>query len=226
MLSAGNIFGNSLDPDQAWQNVRPDLDPNYLTLWWYPCKNFLENVDFEKNPQTIRSMKKLPSMQRVNTKLQLKCYLLVSFVENICFNNVIDWFSPYMQTVWTQIRLLHVWQSGLVPLQFGKEQMAKQMTWAKTCNESVKNTSVFCKPYRVRTGLKSTWICRTVLKSPWKLNLPWKVLEKHSKALKSPWILPFTGGFNTFGDLNQYKIVVPLFGAAYAAPNTGTTILY
>ena len=25
---------------------------------------------------------------------------------------------------------------------------------------------------------------------------------------------------------NQNKIVVPLFGAAYAAPNKGTTILY
>ena len=25
---------------------------------------------------------------------------------------------------------------------------------------------------------------------------------------------------------NEYKIVVPLFGAAYAAPNKGTTILY
>ena len=25
---------------------------------------------------------------------------------------------------------------------------------------------------------------------------------------------------------NKYKIVVPLFGAAYAAPNIGTTILY
>ena len=25
---------------------------------------------------------------------------------------------------------------------------------------------------------------------------------------------------------NQYKIVVPLFGAAHAAPNKGTTILY
>ena len=63
---------------------------------------------------------------------------------------------------------------------------------------------------RVRTDLKSTWIYRTVLKCPWKLNLPWKVLEKHWTALKSPWILPFTGGFNRFFlDLNQYKIVVP-----------------
>ena len=29
-----------------------------------------------------------------------------------------------------------------------------------------------------------------------------------------------------FGDLNKCKNVVPLFGAAYAAPNKGTTILY
>ena len=27
-------------------------------------------------------------------------------------------------------------------------------------------------------------------------------------------------------DLNQYKIVLPLFGAAYAAPNKGAMILY
>ena len=29
-----------------------------------------------------------------------------------------------------------------------------------------------------------------------------------------------------FGDLDHYKIVVPLFGAAYATPNKGTTNLY
>ena len=45
-------------------------------------------------------------------------------------------------------------------------------------------------------------------------------------ALKSLWIL-FSVGLNTVDrDLNQYKIVVPLFGAANAAPNKGTTILY
>ena len=27
------IFANNLDPDQVWQNVRPDLDPKCLTLW-------------------------------------------------------------------------------------------------------------------------------------------------------------------------------------------------
>ena len=51
-------------------------------------------------------------------------------------------------------------------------------------------------------------------------------MENHSKALKSPLIL-FSVGLNTVDrDLNQYKIAVPLFGAAYAAPNKGTTILY
>ena len=28
-------FANSLDPDQAQQNVGPDLDPNCLTPLWY-----------------------------------------------------------------------------------------------------------------------------------------------------------------------------------------------
>ena len=28
-------FANSFDPDQARQNVRPDLDPNCLTPGWY-----------------------------------------------------------------------------------------------------------------------------------------------------------------------------------------------
>ena len=57
--------------------------------------------------------------------------------------------------------------------------------------------------------------------------MPWKVLENHSKALKSPWILLFSVGLSTFDrDQNPYKIVVPLFDAAYAAPNIGTAILY
>ena len=31
-------FANSLNPDQAQQNIGPDLDPNCLTLWWYSWK--------------------------------------------------------------------------------------------------------------------------------------------------------------------------------------------
>ena len=33
-------FANSLGPDQARQNVGPDLDPNCLTLWWYSWNKF------------------------------------------------------------------------------------------------------------------------------------------------------------------------------------------
>ena len=33
-------FVNRLDPDQARQNVGPDLDPNCLTIWWYYWKKW------------------------------------------------------------------------------------------------------------------------------------------------------------------------------------------
>ena len=32
LVSSADNFANSLDPDQARQNVGPDLDPNCLTL--------------------------------------------------------------------------------------------------------------------------------------------------------------------------------------------------
>ena len=49
-------------------------------------------------------------------------------------------------------------------------------------------------------------------------------LEKYWKITK---ILLFSEGLNSVDrDLNQNKVVVPLFGAANAAPNKGTAILY
>ena len=57
-------FANSLDPDLARQNVRPDLDSNCLTLMVL-LKEFFEKVDFEKNQQTSKKHEKLPRMQRV-----------------------------------------------------------------------------------------------------------------------------------------------------------------
>ena len=51
--SANSQFANSLDPDQARQNVGPDLDANCLTLMVF-LKDFFENVNFEEkeNQQT------------------------------------------------------------------------------------------------------------------------------------------------------------------------------
>ena len=50
-------------------------------------------------------------------------------------------------------------------------------------------------------------------------------LKSTGKSLKALNFVYFSVGLNTFDrELNQYKIVVPLFGAANAAPNKGTTI--
>ena len=35
LVSSADNFANSLDPDQARQNVGPDMDPNFLTLYRY-----------------------------------------------------------------------------------------------------------------------------------------------------------------------------------------------
>ena len=37
-------IANSLDPDQARQNVGPDLGPNCWTLWWYSWNNFSKKL--------------------------------------------------------------------------------------------------------------------------------------------------------------------------------------
>ena len=50
-----------------------------------------------------------------------------------------------------------------------------------------------------------------------------KSLRGLEKSLNS---IIFWGHNTVDRDLNQYKIVMPLFGAAYAAPNKSTTILY
>ena len=63
---------------QAQQNVRPDLDPNSLSLFdtlMVFLKEFFKKDDFEKNQQMTKLMKKLSSMQRVkatNCKVNLR----------------------------------------------------------------------------------------------------------------------------------------------------------
>ena len=59
-------FANSLDPDQAQQNVGLDLDPICLTLRWYSWKNFSKKLILKKAADDIK-MFKYPSMQRVHS---------------------------------------------------------------------------------------------------------------------------------------------------------------
>ena len=85
-------FANSLDPDQAWQNVRPNQDPNCLAL---KTKNFFEKVDFEKDQQTTEKHAKLPR-KRESQLQQLQTAIFV-----ICFSWVLEKISPniYKQTI-------------------------------------------------------------------------------------------------------------------------------
>ena len=59
-----------------------------------------------------------------------------------------------------------------------------------------------------------------------KLNA-WKSTGKAQKNLEKSLNSLFSEGINTVDrDLNKNKNVLPLFGAANAAPNKGTTILH
>ena len=70
-------YANSLEPDQAWQNVGPDLDPDCLTLMVF-LKDFFERVDLEKNQLTTKTHTKLPRRQRVKSRfLYLEFYFQV-----------------------------------------------------------------------------------------------------------------------------------------------------
>ena len=60
-----------------------------------------------------------------------------------------------------------------------------------------------------------------------KIKYAWKSTGKSLKSLEKSLISTISVRLSTVDrDLYQYKIVVPLFGAAFAAPNIGTTILY
>ena len=61
-------FAKSLNPDQAWQKVGPDLDPNCLNTGTLRVirKECFENLYSEKIRQTKKAQK-LPSMQRLKT---------------------------------------------------------------------------------------------------------------------------------------------------------------
>ena len=70
------------------------------------------------------------------------------------------------------------------------------------------NLEGFLEKYlKIKSAVKST---RKSLKSP-------------EKSLNST---IFCRTYHCDRDLSQYKIVVSLFGAAYAAPKIGTTVLY
>ena len=53
-------FANSLNQDQARQNVGPDLVPNYLTLWWYSRNYFSKKLILKKISRRQKSTTNFP----------------------------------------------------------------------------------------------------------------------------------------------------------------------
>ena len=82
--------------------------------------------------------------------------------------------------------------------------------------------SVILGSHRFEKYLTSEGFLEKSLKIKYALKSTGKSLKGLGKSLNST----ISVGLSTVDrDLNQYKIVVPLFGAAKAAPNKGTTIL-
>ena len=80
-------FANSLDPDQAWHNVRPDLDPNCLTLWWYSWMIVLKKLIKKKKKKKKKhrwqkSMQNYPACKELRPPLGLPISCLISGEQN------------------------------------------------------------------------------------------------------------------------------------------------
>ena len=61
-------FSNNLDPDQGQQDIKPDLDPNCLTLRVF-LKDVFKNAFVEKINRQLKTLKNFPVAK---TKLLVK----------------------------------------------------------------------------------------------------------------------------------------------------------
>ena len=88
-------FANSLDQDQARQNVRPDLDPNCLTLK-VVLKEFFEKDDFEQICNRQKSMQNSPvsnELTKLHSDLGDNCVLtfhLGRYIVGYMVGNLVD----------------------------------------------------------------------------------------------------------------------------------------
>ena len=85
-MSSAETFANSLEPDQARQNVGLDLVPNSLMLYLVFLKEFLEKVDFLKKSQqtTKQTIQKLPSRLRVKVSSGVNYRCFFCYFQSIC----------------------------------------------------------------------------------------------------------------------------------------------
>ena len=95
------FFANSLDPEQARQNIRPDLDQNCLKLWGSCPKQFFEKVDFEKKSRQQKKYAKYPEAKSYSFA---SVYLFLCMLGNleICLTEFLNQRFSYHSEVRTR----------------------------------------------------------------------------------------------------------------------------
>ena len=95
-LPADNLinFENILDPDQTWQIVRSDLDPNCLMLWCCYWKNFLNRLILEKEIHRWQnSMQNYLAWKEYSISYKLACaYRSESLIEIHAPGGILSFF--------------------------------------------------------------------------------------------------------------------------------------
>ena len=92
-------FANSLDPDQDRQNVGPDLDPNFLTLWQCSGSIFLKKLIWKTSVDNNKSMKNYPTCKLPN---------VLYLVESVSMRHF-QWVPP----TWVLPQEKNVWKAVL-----------------------------------------------------------------------------------------------------------------
>ena len=112
LLSADNSFTNSLDPDQAQQNVATESGSKLFDTMMIIMKEFFEKVDFEKNQQTTKNACKITqnaksvnpfsndSLSRlIQKRLVILHAILSAVLFKLNFSKIPEFLQKYHQSV-------------------------------------------------------------------------------------------------------------------------------
>ena len=99
-------FANSLDPDQAWQNLGCNLNPNCLTLWWYSWKSWLKKIH--------RGQKSMPNYPECKELMMLMWYFfLIFFVTEFLYKSML--VGTHLNCLDKSIKNICCWYSFELP---------------------------------------------------------------------------------------------------------------
>ena len=125
-------FANSLDTDQPRHDVRPDLDPNCLTLMLF-TKEYLERSDVEKYLQTTKkkNMKNYPAC-KVNVFLTkgVFCHLLITFANSLDPDQARQYVGPGLNP--------NCWHSDA----FHERRFCKKWCWKISADDKKKSWKI------------------------------------------------------------------------------------